>query len=474
MEARFAKSRNRVLWAIVFVGIVWCRSIAALPAKPIDSSHYTDEAQYAFLQSATANAEVVSLVESIHVTHEFPLVRLGMIKQLKNEGFRTLAFEGSAADLWTTQDILLSSPRTPQDIHAAQRGLFPLWNTPEMYQIFEYEVASWASDNPFYITAYDVQPGTGQETRGAKVFQMLATQLSHYATPPAGFAIEQWAKILDPLTSACSQYSPMEQAQITAAITQLEGWTNTAAPEIQRRYPSLPHARILKLLPENLRASLRLCEGLGERTSHRDWSTYKDIRDAEASRYALELKEAIGNKLLLWAHASHLLYNGEAHPSVGELLHERLGDKVYTIALFATGGGTIVLFSDVNDLIGYTRIPAPPATLYEEISNLCPSDCFVDLRTSTSPAFTSSQKIWVENGLRPILLASAADAAVFIRGVHAPDMPLPKLLILGALAYVKPPRVWFVSATVGGAIVLAICVALLRRRKRMWRTQGHE
>src|SRR5437899_1551196 len=88
---------------------------------PIDRAAYGDPAQFAFLDSMLAGVEVVSLGESIHMTHEFPLVRVGIIRRLNQSlGFHVVAFEGSPEDLWIAQDRFLGSGGTVRDAERAQ------------------------------------------------------------------------------------------------------------------------------------------------------------------------------------------------------------------------------------------------------------------------------------------------------------------------------------------------------------------
>ena len=56
--------------------------------KEIDRDNYTSAEQYSFLSPIVEDVSLVMLGESIHLTHEFPLVRIGMIKYLnENENY---------------------------------------------------------------------------------------------------------------------------------------------------------------------------------------------------------------------------------------------------------------------------------------------------------------------------------------------------------------------------------------------------
>ena len=210
---------------------------------PIDSKNYTDPNQFAFLSGTLNGVEVVSLGESIHMTHEFPLVRLGIIRYLnENMGFHVLAMEGSAEDIWVAQDRFLNSPHSSADAEDSQKGLFGLWNTPEVRQLFEYEAASWTSANPFYVTAYDIQPGSGNNSHGTEVFRMLSERLKGYAAAPQGLDVAQWMNDLGAITHGCNDYQPSDQARVEKAIQNLQQWIDAAAPEAQKRFPKIPHS----------------------------------------------------------------------------------------------------------------------------------------------------------------------------------------------------------------------------------------
>ncbi len=264
--------------------------VSTPPIHPIDSKNYTDPNQFAFLSSTLNGVEVVSLGESIHMTHEFPLVRLGMIRHLnENMGFHVLAMEGSTEDIWVAQDRFLNSAHTSDDAKDAQLGLFMLWNTPEVRQVFEYESASWSSANPFYITSYDFQPGNGHGSQGTEIFRLLTERLKGYAPAPSGFDAAQWIADISPLVSSCGQFQAVDQLRVDKAIQALQQWIEIAAPEAQKRFPQVPHAIAMSLIPENLRARRQFCADLSADSG----KNYKAHRDPIAAQYALEQKAAI-------------------------------------------------------------------------------------------------------------------------------------------------------------------------------------
>jgi erythromycin esterase-like protein len=116
--------RNLFYLLLIFLPVPWPSAVrAATRFWRVDSTRYRDPATYVFLPQVLEGVDIVTLGESIHMTHEFPLVRLGIVRELNEQlGFHTLAFEGSPLDLWATQDCFLSSARRPEDAKAATVG----------------------------------------------------------------------------------------------------------------------------------------------------------------------------------------------------------------------------------------------------------------------------------------------------------------------------------------------------------------
>jgi erythromycin esterase-like protein len=448
----------------LFASVLFLAGAAIAGDRPnlhrIDSADYTDPHQYAFLTPLLNGVEVVSLAESIHMTHEFPLIRIGMVRYLnENLGFSTLALEGSPEDLWVTQDQFLASPATT--LPQAMSGVFGVWNTTEMAQLFRYEADTWQTAHPLYLTAYDIQPGTGSGTRDLRVFQLLLERLKPYAAPPADFDEAKWMGTAGRLAFGCSHYQPSDEAVVEQAIGALEQWIALAAPEVEKRFPKLPHAAALRLIPVNMRASLSLCKVVGSGT--RDWSLYKRTRDTHASQFALALKNvAPGRKLMLWAHISHLFYDETGvSTSVGEILHSSLGPRLYTLATFALGGGTIMLFDDANDDIGYAFVRGNDGPLKQELVSRCHPACFADMRGTSDPLLETRQPVWFESQLQNMTLAKNFDGVVWVERIHTPGMPLGKLLVLAGLHYKK-------QLAAGGLVILfgtAFAIVRLVRRR---------
>src|SRR5262245_55945737 len=97
--------RSAIASTLVLLGaIVGAGTGRAAPnLKPhyLDANDFSSAAQWQFLPLILPDVDIVALPEPIHMTHEFPVVRLGVIKFLNEQmGFHVLAMEGSAVDAW--------------------------------------------------------------------------------------------------------------------------------------------------------------------------------------------------------------------------------------------------------------------------------------------------------------------------------------------------------------------------------------
>jgi erythromycin esterase-like protein len=443
------------------------QSIAHVPIQNLDDRDLGSPRQWTFLASTLKGIDVVSLPEPIHMTHEFPVVRLGIIAFLNEHvGFHVLGMEGSAVDAWATQDRFLASNKTEQDAADAQLALFPLWNMPEIRRLFEYEAGSWSTPTPLYITAYDVQPGTGKGTHGLGAFRLLADRLATYAPPPGIFVLDEWLGDLQPLTGGCHEFTRANIAPAANAIDHLERWIAAAAPAVALRFPRLPtHAAVLQLIPANLRGSLSLCSGMASIPAGR----YKVLRDREGAMFAERLRAVSPDaKLLLWAHWSHLAYNDPVTGvSVGQELRRELGKRIYTILPLAERGTAIVIFPGQasDDDIGFAWVRAGSDRFSKRMQALSSSSFFLDLHDpglkNDVALVDDEQIIWVESRAARVHLKQDTDAIVWLKHVGPPQLRLPLLLIMGGIHY---QALLAVSASL--IVVSTLSVVAWRRRRR--------
>ena len=123
-------------------------------ALDLDKPYAADD--YKFLDHAIGSASIVQLGESLHITQEFPRIRVRFIEFLHEQlGFDTLALEGSLTQAWLAEESLYRS-----DIGRAQElAWFRLWRTEPMRELMAYVYVTQSTATPLHLTSFDIEIG---------------------------------------------------------------------------------------------------------------------------------------------------------------------------------------------------------------------------------------------------------------------------------------------------------------------------
>jgi Erythromycin esterase len=246
-----------------------------------------------------------------------------------------------------------------------------------------------------------------------------------------------------------------------AAIDTIQRWVEAISPVVARERPAA-HVAALRLIPDNLRDHVELCEHA---------TTWQKTRDELNADNALMLREHVSasHKIIRWAHHSHVAYNttGGRIPSMGQHLRGRIGRDIYSIGLFAGLGR----FLDVAPLAVHS-LPALNKVGVERLLEAVGTESyFVDVSTlpaedSTAgwlkPQSSRMEGRWTQS----TVLAKDFDGAFYIRNVTpgtgmVPDRAFTVLQVFG-LAVDRP-----LTAATSVVLVLAwFAVAVARRVRR--------
>ena len=376
-------------------------------------------ATFEFLSTTAGRASIVALGESLHVTAEFPLARLEVVRFLHERlGFDVLALEGSETQAWLAQEFLYRTPPGTDGriARAQQMAWFKLWNTSQMGELLSYVDASQRTGRPLYLASFDVQTGASAEfALTPTVLTALFDRLESFG-PNAG----QITK-----SGLVSALAPVIQCQIGAsgglgaakasaltAIDSIQSWIGAVSPAVARQRPAA-HVAALRLIPDNLRDHVDLCEHA---------TTWQKTRDELNADNALMLRERVSamHKIILWAHHSHVFYNtaGSRIPSMGEHLRARVGTEIYTIGLFAGFGR----FLDVAPLSVHSLPAINKVGVERLLDAVGPDSYFVDLTTlpvtDAKAGWRMPQSSRMEGRwTRSTVLAKDFDGALYIRHV---------------------------------------------------------
>ena len=480
---------SRPTTPVLLLGMAWivaCSKDVAAPrgtrTYPVPfRSDYTSKS-YEFLRTYVGRRSLVQVGESIHVTDEFPRVRLHMVRYLHEElGFDVIAFEGSLVGSWLAQDFLYRSndPLPAKATHAQELAWFGLWQTEPMRLVMEYVAQTQTTGSPLYLASFDVQPGTSRIFGGSAeaALQALFDAVRRYSALQDDRAEGRWRDALSPFLDCYRSTSPKtseERSRALAAIGELERWIAEACPMVALA-TSPVHASALRRIPESLRGSVELCD---ESTRSGSAHAYQEVRDRISATHAMALRDAVSreHRVILWAHHSHIQHNstGKNVPSMGQHLLQLAGADLYTIGLFAGRGRAVEVSDDAFPPVVPRRIP--PASRYGLESRLAlthADDYFIDF--SMMDPGRPDQAVWfseVSSRMETRDMAYGVPArdyhaAVFVQVVHPASLTmLPPAIAIALTAYGFMVD-HLISVIAGVTILFGLIIRRRRRRRRV-------
>jgi erythromycin esterase-like protein len=178
-----------------------------------------------------------------------------------------------------------------------------------------------------------------------------------------------------------------------------------------------------------IRGRLEHCRAVKAPGRSRD--VYQRVRDVMNARLVGSLMRDMP-RLVLWAHHSHVHHNslGRSVPSMGQHLKSALGERLYTVGVFAGGGAaTDSLRADASSGPGIVAgLAARPLStearfgVERRLSELSDRDFFVDLR-SAPEAWAQPDFSRAEVSLpMPTALAKDYDGAILLHEVSGAEL----------------------------------------------------
>lgn len=474
--------RKARLWAFPLLLFLFSgtTTVASPSPRKVNATGEFTSADYAFIRDAIGDRPVVALGESIHVTHEMPLLRLKLLRALHEQHpMDVLAMEGSLIDAWTAQEHAFQS-NDPVEVRArrfVREALFGLWQTDEMAEVVAYALSTQSGAHPLYIASFDIQPGSARVYGSSSRKSMTAFLIALRAADPQleQARIRAWADALGPALQ-CE-----ENAALDPALRELEKWIDTRAGPVFGRSRPAPHIQALRLVPTMIRSRIQLCREWNG--AKRSMAVYQRVRDVMNAKLVLALHQRMP-RMFLWAHHSHLHYNslGRAVPSMGQHLREALGDQLYTIGTFAAGGAAVdSMRADAADGIGIiAALAARPLPVDDRfgverrLSRLAPDDFFIDLKHAPRDwARPDSSRLEVE-GHMATALSRDFDGALLVHEVHGAELNfLPEFM--GAAVRATS---WVLRHTISALVLFLLLAAgaivatrVAIRRWHRWRLQ---
>lgn len=424
----FKKSwKTRTLTVASVLGLLIGGSLPASAAKPapgplpyaheIKSLTSGDYSDLAFLKPLLKDKTVVSLGENFHRVGEYASMKTRLVKYLHEElGFEVIAFESGLAEASVVNDV--ADELTPAEM--MDNSILDVWKSAETLELFNYIKQSRQTDKPLQLAGYDMQytsPLFAVAVRSFiskvnKDYGKTFMDLDNEAIKTYYGLTEQYA--LE------NKGNPVYQQQIGKIIQKYVPKYKEYIRYIQEHrqqfdafYPSAPHTAdtILKGLEDRVQYFTQ-----GQVANVREVYEARDRIMAEHVEWLMKVRYP-GKKIILWAHNDHLAKNTSDmrifeqgkwqndFTSMGELLHQKLKDKMYVVGFYMNRGKAANLITLKEFPIG----PMPKGTLEGRLMQSGYSRTFVDLskhiKADAGNKWMFQPQYAAEDGLTRVVIA---------------------------------------------------------------------
>ncbi|MCB2342912.1 erythromycin esterase family protein [Clostridium estertheticum] len=350
--------------------------------KSLTSEDYSD---LEFLKPILKGKTVVALGENFHRVAEYSSTKTRLIKYLHEKlGFDVIAFESGLGECSAAYE----DSRSLSSKEMMENSIFPIWHSKETLDLFNYIKQQNKTNNPLYLTGYDMQPTTLYFT------QFLSNWISKvnkaYAKEYYSFEMQYFKdyysiinkygedsyKHMDELNQVKSKYDPQYKKVIQFIDNNKEKLADV--------YPNSPH--IIDIAQKALSDRMKFIE----MTMHDTRSSY-EFRDKIMTENVEWIMKILypGKKVILWAHNDHLAKstskmlvkeNGKwinSFTSMGELLNQKFKEKEYVLGFYMNRGKASTITTQKN----FNIAPMPKGSLENLIMKSGYKNTFIDLST---------------------------------------------------------------------------------------------
>jgi erythromycin esterase len=354
----------------------WLRSHAHSISLPGDGF-----ADLEFLRPLLDGKRVIQLGENTHGTAEYNLVKSRIVRFLHQElDYDVLVFESA---LYQCYD----ADRTAGEASALSTltgCAFGVWHTHEVLPLFEYLRTTRTSARPLHLAGIDIQPiGTNKDDRPQFLSSLVAVVDTDYAVQVSALD----STFLDVYARGGRErrayFRTDEGRRMAEAYDHLAALLADKEAAI-RGAPDGGDPAAIVVARQTARSMARYIRQQAAPTTRE----YVEVRDLGMAENLTVLLDELypDRKVVVWGHNFHLRHaNLEIPPdttmfpdvaarTMGAWIHERYGDELYTIGLYAYRGEAA---DNGGEL--YRIEPAEPGSLEALFQGLGPGAHFVDL-----------------------------------------------------------------------------------------------
>lgn len=360
-------------------------------AHEIQSLTSEDYSDLSFLKPLLKDKTVVSLGENFHRVGEYASMKTRLVKYLHEElGFEVIAFESGLAEASVVNDV--ADELTPAEM--MDNSIFDIWKSAETLELFNYIKQSRQTDKPLQLAGYDMQYTSPMLTLAAR--SSISKVNAAYGQEFMDFDNEAIGKFNELMsqysleTKSNAVYQKKTGQLIQKYVPKYKEYIRFIQEnriQLDAAYPKAPHTvdTVLKGLEDRVALFIQAqLKNVREIYEARDRVMAEHVEWLMKARYP-------GKKIILWAHNDHLakktsnirvLEQGKwqnSFTSMGELLHQKLKDKMYVVGLYMNRGKAAVISTLKEFPIG----PMPKGTLEARIMRSGYARTFVDLTGHT-------------------------------------------------------------------------------------------
>jgi erythromycin esterase len=331
-----------------------------------------------FLRPLLERKRVVQLGENAHGIREYNLVKARIVRFLHEElGYDVLAFESALYQCYDA-DLTAAEASARSTLTSCAFGV---WHTQEVLPLFEYLRSTRGGERPLRLAGIDVQPiGNNKEGRPAFLASAVASIDPEYAEDV--FELDSlFLEIYARGGRERREYFRSEDGRGMA-----EAYDRLAAFLAEHPSPNLADqdANAAGVARQTARSMAWYIRQQAAPTT-REYVERRDEGMAENLTFLLEDLYP-GRKVIVWGHNFHLrrdnlsippdttMFPDVAARTMGSWIHERYGDSVYTIGLYAYRGQAVNNSGEV-----YAIEPAGPGSLEALLHGIGGDAVFVDM-----------------------------------------------------------------------------------------------
>ncbi len=313
--------------------------------KKIRSLTYDkDFSDLAFLDRLLAGKRIVQLGESSHGTREFSQAKVRLIKYLhENLGYNVLAFEASTIGCYLQEQEFAKT----QGIATLGNCIFSVWDTKEVQELFDYIARTHQTKQPLQLAGFDMQFSSAfdrPEIVGPWLQQTLTlsgdssfTNVEKLIEDSIRLALDGESCYNDKQSTKCKNFLAHYQEQIDQ-LSQLNARFKPYAMNADSQLrPTMMMAWLsIDNLIKRITVTLSFSNNF-QFTEPRDIGMAESITTLATSVFPDE-------KIIIWAHNSHIGRGASGYPNsgkpMGSFLDTQWQQQIYSIGLFMLRGTT--------------------------------------------------------------------------------------------------------------------------------------